>query len=158
MNPPLTEELARRIQRAVLSHAEASGHFDQVGEHTPKNAPGTGITAAITLRRIVPVPARSGMASTTLRADWRLELYRPMEGTPGQIDPSLAAATIQVFARLSEDLTLGGLVSEIPLLGAYGSSGLTADQRYVQFPEGGHYRLVEIAIPTIHDDVLIQAR
>lgn len=158
MSAPLTEDLARKIQRAVLSHAEASGHFDRVGEHTPKNAPGHGITAAITLRRIVPVPSRSGMNTTTIRADWRLELYKPMEDQPGLIDPSLAAATIEVFLRLSADFTLGGLVDEIPLLGANGASGLTAEQRYVQFPNGSHYRLVEIAVPTVHDDVLTQAR
>lgn len=154
----ISERDAERVQNAILSHALATGHFDRCGGHTPKNPPGHGITAAITLSRIRFVPARSGLATTTLRLDWRLELYRPMEGSPDEIDTELAAATIAVFGRISADYTLGDLVSEVPLLGANGSEGLIADQRYMQFDKGSQYRLVVITVPTVHDDVLTQAR
>jgi hypothetical protein len=154
----ITGDLATQIQDAILSHASATGHFDSVAGHTPKNAPGLGLSAAITLGRVMFVAGRSGLASTTLRLEWRLELFRPMESTPDDIDPTLAAATIAVMGRLSADLTLGDLVDEIPLLGANGSTGMFAEQRYVKFADGGQYRQTVITVPTVHDDVLTQSR
>ena len=154
----ISEEQATRVQDAILSHPLASGHFDAVGGHTPKNAPGNGLTAAITLQRIRYVAARSGLDRTSLRLEWRLELYRPMEGSPDEIDPKLAAATVAVMGRLSADLDLGGLVDEIPLLGANGAQGLQAEHRYVTFADGGEYRQVAITVETVHDDVLTQSR
>ena len=53
------------IMNAVLSHAAASGYFDRVAGHEPKNAPGNGLSAAVWVDRIGPVPAGSGLAATS---------------------------------------------------------------------------------------------
>ena len=40
----------------IRAHAAALGVFDTVGGHEPKRAPGTGLTFALWVDRINPVP------------------------------------------------------------------------------------------------------
>ncbi len=54
------------IINAVVSHAMASGHFEQVNGHEPANPPGHGLTAAVWVDLVEPVRS-SGLARTSAR-------------------------------------------------------------------------------------------
>jgi hypothetical protein len=55
----------RDIIDAAVSHALQTGHFDQCNGHEPKRAPGLGLSASVYVASLRPIPARSGLNSTS---------------------------------------------------------------------------------------------
>ncbi len=140
------------ITDAVVSHAAASGWFEQVNEHEPKNAPGYGLTAAVWCQGVAPIPGRSGLANTSGRLLFNVRLYANMTSEPqGQIDPRLLGALDALFAAYSGDFTLDGLIGNVDLLGSYGLA-LTAVAGYVDV-SGVMYRVMTITLPLIVNDL-----
>ena len=62
---------------AIFSHAAASGYFERVNLHEPKNAPGNGSPPPCGLTASTP-SARSGLASTSARVTIMLRIYQNM--------------------------------------------------------------------------------
>lgn len=141
------------IQNALVSHAAASGYFARVNEHEPKNAPGSGLTAALWAQNIRPY--KSGLKSTTVRVEWRLRLYTNMlMQPPDRIDPNLLKATTYLIAAYSIGFTLGGLVRQVDLLGEAGNP-LAAQAGYLPI-DNKMYRIMDITLPVIINDAFTQ--
>ena len=139
---------ASAIVDAVASHAMASGLFDRVNLHEPKNAPGGGLTAAVWADTMGPIPAASGLASTSGRVVLKVRTYTNMMSEPQDaIDPAMLRAVDILLTAYSGDFTLGGLVRNIDLLGAHGT-GLSAQAGYINV-SGQMMRVYDITLPIV---------
>lgn len=140
---------------AVVSHALASGYFEAVNRHEPKSSPGNGLTAAVWVQHIVPLPQESGLVATSGRVLFQVRLYSNMLAQPeDQIDPQLIKACDSLMAAYSSDFTLDGLVNSVDLLGRLGVP-LSAQSGYMNVGQGW-YRILDIDVPLILDDLWSQ--
>lgn len=138
------------IRDALVSHALESGHFEQVNEHEPKNAPGSGITAAVWVDRIEPARS-SGLAVTSARMVFNVRLYQNFRSQPEDaIDPALVAALDALMTAYSSDFTLGSNVRCVDLLGMAGVP-LSAEAGYLE-QDRTIFRVVTITLPLIVND------
>jgi len=144
------------ITDALISHALASGMFSNVSGFEPKSAPGTGLTAALWLDSLTPIPAASGLSATAARLTFRLRIYTSMLSEPQDaIDPEVLTATQVLIVAYSGDFTLGGLVRNVDLLGAHGQS-LSAQAGYLN-QDGRLMRVMDLTIPLVINDIATQA-
>lgn len=146
------------LLEAIVSHAAASGHFERVNKHEPKNAPGNGLTAAAWVQRIDPVRT-SGLKSTSARVVFTVRIFSNMLQEPqDEIDPNITAAVDALMNAYSGDFSLDGLARNVDLLGQHGVA-LSAQAGYV--PIGNPpklYRIMDISVPVIVNDVWTQVR
>jgi hypothetical protein len=139
------------IMAAAGSHAAASGHFDRVVGHEPKSAPGRGLSAAVWVARLVPVPAASGLSRTSALLVLNVRCYMNMlADPPDSIDPVLVDAVDDLMTAYSGDFDLGGLVRNVDLLGAAGTP-LGAEAGYLE-QDGKLFRAIVITLPLIISD------
>ena len=144
------------ILDAVESHALASGYFAAVNGHEPQSPPTSGVTCAVWVEQIGPARGGSGLASTSARLALFVRLYTSLLQQPADaIDPDLMAALDALMAAYSGDFTLGGLVREVDLLGAYGDP-LSARAGYL-VESGNEYRVMTITLPVIVNDLWQEA-
>lgn len=144
------------ILDALVSHAQASGVFDAVLTHEPKSKPGAGVTAAVWVQSIGPLPAGSGLAATTTRVEFTVRAYSPMLAEPQDtIDPRIVAAVDTLMSAYTGDFTLGGLVRDIDCLGGSGAP-MSAKAGYLN-QDGKLFRVMDIAVPCIVNDLWTQA-
>ncbi|HEV2778818.1 MAG TPA: hypothetical protein VGX25_05400 [Actinophytocola sp.] len=152
------DAVAGDILDVVHSHAAKLGRFERVNDHEPSNRPGHGLTAALWLDRIDPVPRASGLAVTTARLIVKLRIYSAMEQEPKDaIDPNLSAAAWALIRVLVADLRLGTDPNttprrEIDVQGAHGVS-LFAQGGYLEWDDGGMDRVMDLTIPVVVYDV-----
>lgn len=147
-----TEEWLDDILDAVVSDAQSSGYFDRVNTHEPKRKPGKGITAAIWVQNIVPIPLNSGLASTSAQIVFMLRMYTNMlRESQDSIDPALMHATSNLMRRYHDDFDFQGTIRNIDLLGQFGVS-LAAQAGYIEM-DGTMFRTMDITIPCIVNDV-----
>lgn len=143
------------ILGVVTDHALASGYFDRVGTHEPKNPPGLGLTAAVWVDKIVPVQS-SGLASASVLLVLHVRLYTSMLQEPqDQIDPNLTLALDALFGAYIGDFELGGLARSIDIFGAAGTA-LSAQAGYLN-QDGQMYRVFTVTLPIIVNDVWTEA-
>lgn len=137
---------------AVVSHAMASGRFETVNGHEPKNAPSTGgLTAAVWSERVTPLRS-SGLDSLSVLLTFNVRIYTSASQEPADaIDPDMLAAVDVLCAAYAGDFTLGGLVRHVDLLGAHGQP-LDVRAGYLQ-QDGSLYRVMTIALPVIVNDL-----
>lgn len=141
----------------IVSYAMASGRFDAVNQHEPKNAPGNQITFAVWVQSIKPVPRGSGLSSTSGVILYTGRIYQNFKSQPfDAIDPNVTAACTNMMGALSGDFNFGGVggVRSIDLLGMYGTS-LSAAAGYVEIDKT-IYRVMTIQIPIIINDMFAQ--
>lgn len=142
---------AAGILAAAVSHAQASGCFERVNGHEPKNAPGNGLTAAVWVEALTPVRT-SGLNSTSVLVTLNVRCYSNMLQEPQDaIDPNLLTAVDALMAAYSGDFELGGTARHVDLLGAY-SPGLSAKAGYLQ-QDGATYRVMTITVPLVLNDL-----
>jgi hypothetical protein len=144
---------SRALMDAVASHAAASGYFDHVPKHEPKNPPGNGLHAAVWVNHIGPVRS-SGLKSTSAIVVLHVRIGANMLQEPqDEIDPNIMDATDALMTAYSADFTLGGLVRSVDLLGANGRE-LRADAGYLTIggANGGMFRVMVIQVPLIIND------
>lgn len=135
----------------LVSHALTLGVFSQVNGHMPESPPDRGATCGFAAGHIGPVPAGSGLRSTTAVVEFRAVIYTdPMAHPLDLVDPAILAATDALIAAYSRDFTLGGLVRQVDLLGQTGRT-LSADDAFVPFG-GTAYRVMIVTIPLIVND------
>ena len=141
----------------VASHAKATGLFDRVNKHEPKNKPGRGLTCAIWVDRIESGRGRSGLASTTARVVLNCRIYTNMLQNPQDaIDPSVMRATDVMFEAFSGDFTLGDDDRWIDLLGATQGHPLFSQSGYINI-DTMTYRVMTITVPIIVENAWTQA-
>jgi hypothetical protein len=138
---------------AIASHAMATGRFDRVNTHEPKNAPGNGLSVAIWVDSITPT--QSGLAATTARVVYNVRVYTSMLSEPQDaIDPNLIEAADVLLEAYSGDFSLGGNVRNVDLLGASGPP-LSAQAGYLS-QDNKVYRVMTITLPLILNDAWTQ--
>lgn len=139
------------ILDAVVSHAAASGQFERVNGHEPKSAPGNGLTAAVWVQSVGPVPNGSGLQRTSAVVVFNVRVYAPMLMEPQDaIDPALVGAVDALMSAYSGDFELGGNVRCVDLLGMAGIP-LSAQAGYLE-QDKRIYRVMTITLPVIVDD------
>lgn len=144
------------ILNAVVSHAQGLGLFERVNTHQSDNAPGNGLTCAVTVAEVGPTAGASGLVSTTSRIALSVMVFAPVVQEPADdIEPVLIGAADALFAAYSGDFELGGLVRDVDLLGAHGTP-LSAQTGYVTI-DAQTYRTVIITLPLIVNDLWSQA-
>lgn len=156
----MTLDLAALIN-AVASHAHASGHLSGVYPYELISPPYEGgVFAGVWLTELAPIPALSGLASTTARVELTVQLYRRAEqARPDQVDLDLTAASDALMRAYSGDLDLsdyGAAGVELDLLGAHGDP-LRAQARYVAFSDA-LTKVHTITVPLIVRDLWAQSR
>lgn len=139
----------------IASHAEASGRFEQVNTHEPKNAPKNGLHCAIWADRLDLVTT-SGLASSSARAIFKIRIYKNMVSEPQDaIDPDILTATTVLYAAYNGDFELGGEARNIDLLGTHGEP-LFTEAGYLDV-SGRIFRVMDTSLPVIFNDAFDQA-
>ncbi len=140
------------IIAAAESHAASLGVFETVVTSEPKNAPGNGVTCAIWLDQIGPVPAASGLVSVSARLVLMVRVMKPFLSQPyGRIDTDMLIAVDALMRSYSIGFTLGGLIRNVDVLGQFGAP-LGGRAGYVQIDKSV-YRLMDITLPMIINDL-----
>lgn len=144
------------IFTALKDHAMSSALFERVNGHEPKNAPGLGLNAAVWANRILPVPMRSGLSVVSILCVMNVQIYSSMMQEPQDfIDPNIMNAVGALMAAYAGDFTLGNLIDNVDIFGAYGyqfgaqAGYLDADNR--------KYRIMTIMLPLVINDVWNEA-
>jgi len=141
---------------AIVSHALTLGVFESVNGHEPRSAPGNGLTGAVWVDAIQPVPSGSGLNVTTCKLTVNFRIYTSFVSEPQDlIDPQMIQATDLLFTAYSGDFEFGGLIKNVDLLGEYGAP-LSARAGYLN-QDGTIYRIMEIVLPLVINNVWAQS-
>jgi hypothetical protein len=145
------------ILNTVISHAAASGWFEQVNGGEPLSPAVPGLTAAVWVDTLAPIRA-SGLVSASARLGLTVRLYTSADQTPTDaIDPNLTLATDALTRAYVGDFQLGGGddVRYIDIFGAHGA-GLDARAGYLPL-SGVQLRVMTISVPVIINDLWDEA-
>lgn len=141
------------LMDTIVSRVMALGVFSVVNKHEAIGNIGTYV-ASLWLNKIDPVRV-SGLAMTSVRIEFTLRIYSNAVTQPtDEIDPQMASATVQVVNTLTTGFTLGNAAREIDLLGQVGTP-LSGKAGYLNL-SGALYRVMDICIPVLVDDVFQQ--
>lgn len=141
----------------AISHAMATGLFGNVLDHEPVSAPGNGLTYAVWVSDIMPIPAASGLDSLSARLELTGRILLPADTEPqGDVDTSVTGAVSALFAAYAGDFDFGGSVRNVDLLGMHGA-GLRARLGFTSFAGGTTYRVATLTVPLIINDLWTEA-
>ena len=143
---------------ALISHAGTTGHFASVNSvdigSTPLN---DDMIAVLWPRRIRALPQASGLNQTSISIEFTMRLIVTMNTDPlGQIDSRMIAAADSLMNAYSGDFTLGGLIAYVDLLGQHGAP-MESQSGFLRINEDTQYRIVDITIPCVINDVWTQS-
>jgi hypothetical protein len=141
------------ILNTVISHAAASGWFEQVNGGEPLSPAVPGLTAAVWVETLAPIRS-SGLASASARLGLAVRLYTSAEQLPTDaIDPNMTLATDALVRAYVGDFQLGGGddVRDIDVFGRHGP-GLDARAGYLPL-SGVTLRVMTISVPVIVNDL-----
>ncbi len=146
------------ILAACVSHAETLGVFETpVNTHEPRSRPTAGMTCAMWVQTIKPLPAASGLNSTTGYVTLMVRLYSSALQQPyDAIDPALMTALDALFTGYSGAFTLGGKVRNVDLLGEHGTA-LSGQAGYLT-QDGEQFRIFDITLPLVVNDLWPQVK
>lgn len=144
---------------AVVSHAAATGLFDQVqgGEFT--GAPGNGLSCAVWVNDVVPVQS-SGLAATSMRVELFVRVYCNAFTEPVDvIDPAAIDAVDVLLADYISHFTMDGFLRLVDVRGSDGNpirvqaGYLTMGSARDTGGGGRTYRVMTITLPLIVNDL-----
>lgn len=139
-----------------MSQAQGLGLFGNVLGHEPVSAPGSGLTYAVWVARVAPVPAGSGLTAGSGRLELTGRVFMPADSEPqDDVDIAVTDAVDQLMTALFADFTLGDTVRNVDLLGAHGAP-LSAVFGFSRF-DSTTYRVATLTIPLIVNDVWTEA-
>jgi hypothetical protein len=139
----------------LTSHAQALGVFGEVLKREPLSPPGNGLTYAVWVGDIDPLPEASGLSSSSVRVTFNGRLFLPADTEPrDDVDVQLVNAATDLMDAYTGDFTLSGSVRNIDLLGQYGER-MRARLGYLEI-SSTVYRISTITIPTVFSNVLAQ--
>lgn len=140
------------ISAQIISHAAATGMFETVNGHEPKNAPGNGLNVAVWLNSITPFPGGSGLQSVTVCLEYTIRIYLNFQSQPyDAVDPDILRAADRLISEYAGDFTLGGEVRDVDLFGESGTK-LQGRAGYLD-QDGKKFRAFVITLPMIINDV-----
>jgi len=144
------------LKLALKSQASDSGLFRRVLGHEPKSAPGNGVSFALWLGPITPIPTLSGLNATAGKVIWTARIYVPwIQSDEDQTEVQMMHCVLEMLANYSATFTIGGTVMEVDLLGSYGTALEASTVGYTEI-DGTHYRAAELTIPVIIDNLWTQ--
>lgn len=144
------------IVAAVESHAQAIGGIERVVTNEPKSGPGNGISAAIWVSDITPVPANSGLGTVSVLLLLTVRVMKPMLSQPyGQIDPDMLTVADALMRAYAGAFTLGGEVQDVDLLGRYGTK-MAGRAGYLSLDKS-LLRVIDISLPLTVPDLWAEA-
>lgn len=142
----------RDILNDIVSKMLSLGIFDRVNTEEPPGSVGAGLTGAVWLDYIGPVPAGSGLTATTGIVRFKIRIYMSLVQQPSdQVDPHVVDATDALLSAFSGNFSLGNLVRNVDLLGSTGQ-GLSGQAGYINIG-GNLLRVMDITLPLIINDV-----
>lgn len=153
---------------SITDVAKSLGVFKSVqGGEPTSSPPGGGLTCSVWFLRLAPDLRSSGLNVTSVICVLTARImgpdtYQPRDGE----DPRMLRAASALFAALSGDIDLSGptgssRIDEVDLLGrGAGGTPLSMQGGYVSMAgEGGEvYRIIDVTVPLILNDVYAQAR
>lgn len=148
----LTTKVITDVHSRILSHAMALNVFENVAGHEPKNAPGSGMTAALWTDYLGPAVG-SGLQSTSALLVLNFRIYTPFRQEPvDSIDPTVSGAMSEFFAAVTADFDLlqSNNIRCIDLLGMTGRM-LSAQAGYIEI-DRKLTRVMTGTIPIIFND------
>ena len=153
-SPDISESWIDPIFNAIMSDVLASGHFVQVNVTESEVSPSYGLTANLWLQEMRPVGQISGLASSSGLLVFVLRIYCAMTMSPGdEIDPKLTRAASNLMRRWHDDYDFGGVCRNVDLLGITGTQ-LRYNAGYYYDEKGDlKFRIGDITIPVIVDDI-----
>lgn len=157
--PDGSEEWLDPIFDAVVSDVQASGYFDRVNLHEPKRKPGHGLTAAVWVQAISPLPLASGLAATSGRIVFMVRGFANMLKEPqDMIDPNLTKVMSHLVRRYHDnfDFDLHPTVRNVDLLGQFGIP-LAVISGYEEI-DTTVFRIMDLTVPVICNDVWPQVQ
>jgi hypothetical protein len=147
---------ATALMGSLVDNALASGYFESVNGHEPLSAPGHGITAAVWVQDIRPVPSESGLAVVSIAVTFNIRIYsNAIQEPQDAIDPNLITAASALLSSYSAGFTLGGQVMEVDIFGVAGIQ-LSSIAGWVE-QSGAVYRVMTITLPVIVTDLWTEA-
>lgn len=139
------------LLNAAMSHAMRLGVFDSVNGHEPKSAPGSGVTCAVWVQNIRPIPLASGLDATSALVVLNQRVYIPMVAEPqDMIDPRVAGAVTALMQAYTEGFTLDGVIRNVDLLGMYGVP-MDAQAGYLE-QDKKMFRVMTVTLPLVVND------
>lgn len=143
------------ILDAAVSHALSTGHFLSINEHESKQSNTSGITGEVWVHQISPIKS-SGLSNTSVRVELRFRIYGNTAAEPyDDIDTNITLAVDALFTNYIGDFQMFGTSRHIDIFGAYGQ-GLEVSTGYLN-KDGREFRVFQIRLPVIVDDVWAQA-
>lgn len=142
------------IEDVMASHAQGLGGVERVLRHEPVDAPGSGVTVVMSVSRVDPVAARSGLDATSVRVVVTARVMANLSDPADDIDTGVLAVADALMAAYSGDFGLGGQVANIDLLGHHGIPmaamfGYTTLSSVV-------YRVATVTVPLVINDAWAQ--
>jgi hypothetical protein len=151
-----SQAAVKALLTAMKTQASESGLFRKVLSHEPKSSPGNGVTYALWMGPVTPVPNYSGLAATAGRIVMYGRVYVPwIQSDEDTTETQLVHCILEMIAAYSGTITVGGTVNEVDLLGAYGVALESGTVGYIEH-DGTHYRAAELTIPVIIDALWTQ--
>lgn len=139
----------------VEARAQGLGDFEQVIGHEPRSAPVSLPALAVWFSGLGPARGFSGLAATSPRLEFRGRIY--LNGQAKDEDKNeqrLLYLSALVMGAFSGAFTLGGTAMAVDLLGGWGNP-LEAQPGWLPH-DGKEFRVAEVTIPVILDDVWVQ--
>jgi hypothetical protein len=139
------------ILDAVVSHAQTTGHFENVNQYEAKSAPGRGIHCGVWSESAVALRNGSGLDSTSVRAIFTVQVLCSVDRDPqDDIDVDITNAVDALMTNYNGDFTLDGLIRNIDVFGQYGTPlGWVMGHTNIS---GKPFRVAAITLPLIIDD------
>lgn len=141
------QDAANALFASLQSYAEKLALFQAVDTHEPANAPGNRLYCSIVLAsvradgNISGLAEASGTVTFSVRI-WSAAMQRPLDS----IDPEVLGAAMAYMGALSGGLTLGDTIRNIDIF------GMDAQTKWADF-QGKQYRLIEITVPAVINDL-----
>jgi hypothetical protein len=142
----------------VVSFALATGRFDHVNQHEPKNAPGRGLECSVWMNTITPTRS-SGLGAVSGIVTLYARIYTNFRKQPyDAIDPDVMAATADIMGAMAGNFDFGGAanVRTVDLLGGWSTTPLSAAAGYVEI-DRQMFRIMTVTIPIVINDMFLEA-
>lgn len=142
---------------AAIDHLVQTGLFESVQDHESTSAPAGGVTADVWVADVKPVPAQSGLNTTSALLALRVRIYlNAMPPASNGIEQTITGAADVLLTAYNAAFTFDGTVSWIDLLGEFGTP-LSSAGGYVTIG-GVFFRCMTITVPCVIDDVWPQSQ